>query len=40
MAKMIGKGYKVGLVTKEDYATTLRRDEMKSEQRTKAGKRQ
>ena len=39
--KEVGKGYKAGLVTKDDYASTLRsyqtiRDEMKSDQRTKA----
>ena len=39
--KEVGKGYKTGLVTKDEYASTLRthqlaRDEMKSDQRTKA----
>ena len=39
--KCVGIGYKQGLVTKDDYATTLReyqiiRNEMKSDQRTKA----
>ena len=39
--KLVGEGYKKGLVTKEDYASTLRAhqvsvDEMKSEQRSKA----
>ena len=40
--KEIGLGYKAGKVTKDEYASTLRahrasQDEMKSEQRTKAG---
>lgn len=39
--KLVGNGYKKGLVTKEEYASTLRAyqvscDEMKSEERTKA----
>ena len=39
--KEVGKGYKAGLITKDEYARTLRayqccRDEMKSEQRSKA----
>jgi len=39
--KFVGEGYKVGFITKDDYAKTLRSyqnisNEMKSEQRTKA----
>jgi len=38
--KQVGKGYKAGLITKDEYASVLRAyqsslDEMKSEQRTK-----
>ena len=38
---LVGRGYKAGLVTKDEYAIALRTyqktlDEMKSEQRTKA----
>ena len=41
--KVIGQGYKHGLVTKDEYASTLRAyqvsvNEMKSEERTKAAK--
>jgi len=39
--KMVGKGYKTGYITKDEYAKTLRahkasNDEMKSKQREKA----
>ena len=39
--KKVGEGYKAGLITKDEYASTLRefqtiRNEMMSEQRTKA----
>ena len=39
--KGVGEGYKGGFVTKDEYTSTLRayqsiRDEMKSDQRTKA----